>query len=383
MQNDVNTIFIFSPVDFDKVQRHTETYYLSEYCSKNFETHVATPSSQLSGVTNHHFHFDGIIGVVFLNLIFAPFWAWLFITEKPDVVYCYPEVITPALIGWVLTDTDVVFDIRAEPFEQREEFTSKKGQALPLLKRCLYSVDEVLFGWTLRRSDLVVTLSNDLAEKLSHNYRIDSGSIHILPLGVDVNKFEPQTRGHGAELSLVYLGTINEIRGLDKFIDAVERLDHEARSKLRFDLIGGGDDQYIAELRSRVDETLPNLTFEYHGYVDHEAVPRVAGRSDVAISLLPGLESFNVSSPAKIYEYQGLGLPVIATDIPAHRRILSDGEDSVIVDQDDPGSVSTAIEDLLSEPDRVSRLSDCARDNAMQHSWENRFSRLFDRIRTL
>jgi len=383
MQNNVDSVFIFSPVDFDKVQRHTEMYYLSQYCSENLDTHVATPSSQLSGVTNHHFHFDGIIGIIFLNLIFAPLWAWIFATEDPDVVYCYPEVVTPPLIAQALTDARVVFDIRAEPFEQREEFTSKKDQAIPLMKRYLYSVDKILFRWVLRRSDLVVTLSDDLAEKISHNYGIASESIHILPLGVDVNKFEPQTEARDTELSLVYLGTINEIRGLGTLVSAIERLDPETQSKLRFDLIGGGDDQYIDELCSKIDETLPNLSFNYHGYVDHEAIPRVAGRSDVAVSLLPGLDSFKVSSPAKIYEYQGLGLPIIATDIPAHRRILTDGKDAIIVNQDDPTAVATAIEDLLSEPGRINRLSDQARDNAMQHSWENRFSQLFDRIGNL
>lgn len=383
MQNDVDTVFIFSAVDFETVQRHTETYYLSKHCSENFDTHVATPSSQLSGVTNHHFHFDGILGVAFLNLFFIPIWVWLFVTEDPDVVYCYPEVVTPPLIGRAITDARVVFDVRADPFDQREEFVSEKDQTIPLVKRYLYSIDEVLFRWTLRRSDLVVTLSDDLADKLGRNYGVDPVSMHILPLGVDVDKFEPRSDEHDAQLSLVYVGTINEIRGLDTFVEALGRLDRETRSKLRFDLIGGGDDQYIDDLLASIDETLPGLTFEYHGYVDHDAVPRVAGKSDVAISLLPGLESFNVSSPAKIYEYLALGLPVVATDIPAHRRILTDGEDSIIVSQEDPDAVAAAIETLLHQPDRVKQSSERARSTAMEHSWDHRFSGLFDRIRSL
>lgn len=383
MSDDVDCVFIFSPVDFDMVQQHTEMYYLSEYCSERFETHVATPSSQLSGVVNHHFNFDGILGIILLNILYVPVWTWLFVVKRPDVIYCYPEVVTPPLIGRIVTDTRIVFDIRAEPFEQREEFVSEKGQSLSVVKRYLYIVDKILFQFVIRRSDLVVTLSEDLAEKISHNYQINPDSIHILPLGVNPEKFQPNDDGHDAELSMVYIGSINSIRGFDTFVDAVSRLDQATQSKLRFDLIGGGDDQYINHLVSRIDDELPTLSFEYHGYVEHEAVPSLAAKSDVAISLLPRLESFSVSSPAKIYEYLALGLPIIATDIPAHHRILTHGEDAIIVDPDDVDTVAAAIQSLLSEPDRINRLSEGARNTALQHSWESRFSTLFERIRSL
>jgi glycosyltransferase involved in cell wall biosynthesis len=105
----------------------------------------------------------------------------------------------------------------------------------------------------------------------------------------------------------------------------------------------------------------------------------VAGRSDLAISLLPDLESYSVSSPAKVYEYLALGLPVVATDIPAHRRILTDGADAVLVD-DDPETVAAELLALCENPERLAAMSERARETATRHSWEHRFGELFERI---
>ena len=383
MENTVDSVFIFSPVDFETVQRHTETYYLSGYCGEHFDTHVCTPSSELTGVSNHHFRFDGILGVFCLNVLFVPLWVKLFLSEDPDVVYCYPEVVTPPVLAQLVTDASVVFDIRAEPFEQRTEFVSKKNQVVPAFKRSLYAVDRILLDRVLGRADLVVTLSDDLADKICDNYSVDYSSIHILPLGVDTEAFKPVDSRYDTELNLVYVGTINELRGLDTFVDALALLDAEIQSELRVDLVGAGDEQYIADLLAMFSETAPAVTLKYHGYIDHERVPAVAGRSDAAISLLPGLESYNVSSPAKVYEYLALGLPVIATDIPAHRRILTDGRGAIIVEENSAEAIATAVESLLREPDRIVELSEGARTSALQHNWESRFSALFERIEEL
>jgi glycosyltransferase involved in cell wall biosynthesis len=386
-ERSIETVVIFSPVDFEKVQRHTETYYLSEYCSAHFDTHVVTPSSEIPGVSNHHFNADGILGVLLLNVVFLPLWAWLVLTERPDVVYCYPEVVLPALVAQVGTDARVVFDVRAEPFEQREEFLAEGSRTLSTVKRYLYRLDRLSFHWILGRSDLVVTLSEALAGKLSDNYELDRAEIHLLPQGVDTTRFAPvdgeSADGRGTGLSMVYVGTINELRGLDRLVEAVASLRPALRSQLRLDLIGGGDEQYVERLLADFEASAPETTVEYHGYVDHEAVPALAGRSDVAISLLPGLESYNVSSPAKVYEYLALGLPVLATDIPAHRHILTDGRDAIIVGDDDPGAVAATLETLVSDPGRIDRMSERARETALQHSWESRFSALFDRIQRL
>lgn len=383
MSINIDCVFIFSVLDFDQVQRHTEKYYLSKYCSANFDTHTVSPSSRIPGAVNHHILSDGILGVVTLNVLLLPLWVKLFLTEDPDVVYCYPNVITPSVVAQFMDDTRVVFDIRADPFEQQEEFHTERNQTIPPIKQVLLMINRILFEWTLNRSDLVVTLSDDLAAKIQENYRVDLDSIEIVPSGVDVDEFKPVGSRPGNQLSLVYVGTINELRGLDTIVEAVSILNQETQSKIRVCLIGGGNDAYISELLSSFEKTAPDVMVKYHGYVDHNDVPQVAGENDVAISLMPGLESYEVSSPAKIYEYLALGLPVIATDIPAHRRMLTHGQDAIIVDEEAPQQVADAVRELMNDSDKLHDMSDAARSTSIQNSWDQRFSTLFDRIASL
>lgn len=383
MSESVDTVYIISPVDFEKVQRHTERYYLAKYCSENYNTHVITPSSSIPGVSNHNFYFESILGILYLNVLFLPLWVKLFLQNPPDVVHCYPDVIFPQYVARFLTDSQVVFDVRADPFEQHEEFSSQLGQDDPIYKQILYDINRYFFQWAVNRADLVVTLSDDLATKICENYNIDPDSIHLTPQGVDVDKFKPSGTDTSRVLSIAYVGTINGLRGLDTFFDALSQLDPQARSKLQINLSGGGNREFIDEVLATTTDSMPELTVNYHGYVDHDRIPTIVGKNDLAVSPLPALESYNVSSPAKVYEYLSLGLAVIATDIPAHQRILTDTEDSIMVDPESPEQIAAALETLLDDPDSVLEMGEHARQNALEHSWESRFKELFEKINEL
>lgn len=379
----IDTVYIISPVNFERVQRHTERYYLTKFCSENYNTHVISPSSRIPNVSNHHFYFEGIFGILCLNVLFLPVWLLLFLKNKPDIVHCYPGAVIPQFVAQIVADAQIVFDIRSDPFEQREEFNTELDQEVSILKGYLYSIHRYLFHWAVNRADLVVTLSDDLARKLSQNYNIDYDLMHITPQGVDADKFEPKETRTDNDLNIVYIGTINGLRGLDTFFSALRLLDPQTQSKTGIDLIGGGDSQFIDDYLSTASESMPELTVNYHGYVEHDKVQDIAGQNNLAISPLPRLESYKVSSPAKVYEYLALGLPVIATDIPAHRRILTDNKDSILVSPESPEEIAAAIEGLLDDPDRVIEMGERARETALQNSWEDRFSHLFKEISRL
>jgi glycosyltransferase involved in cell wall biosynthesis len=261
------------------------------------------------------------------------------------------------------------------------EFRDQRGESLSPVRRLLYRLDEQLFRWVVDRADMVVTLSDDLTEQICSNYGVDPDAVHVLPLGVDTDRFGPVQRTHdGEKLGLVYIGSISELRGLDTVVDGLSQLDSETRSELRLDLIGDADNEFIRGLLSRAEEVAPETDVEYHGYAPHDSLPELAGQSDVALSPLPALEAYNVSSPAKVYEYLGMGLPVIATEIPAHQRILDHEEDSLLTAPDAPDEFAEAVETLATDPSERARMGEQARAKACDHSWERRFTGLFDEV---
>ena len=68
---------------------------------------------------------------------------------------------------------------------------------------------------------------------------MDIHTVHVLPVSVDTDRFEPMgQKHHGEKLGLVYVGSINELRGLDTVVDGFPEQDPQTRSELRLDLVG-------------------------------------------------------------------------------------------------------------------------------------------------
>jgi glycosyltransferase involved in cell wall biosynthesis len=299
---------------------------------------------------------------------------------RPDVVYCYREVIAPPFVARTLTGATVVYDIRADPYAQAKEF-SERGVIGSTIHEASLELGRVTHGIALPRADAVITLSEPLERTLHEEYGVARSALAIVPLGVDTERFTP-AETTGDPVRLVYMGAIIPVRGLETVIEALATLDPGVRDRVRLDLYGDADPEYVATLGDLAARRGVDDLFHWHGYVDHEDVPEAVGTCDVALSPLPPLEAFAVSSPAKVYEYLALGLPVVATRIPPHERILTDGEDSILVDPDDADRLGTAIRRLVTDPERRERLGARAREHALRHDWESRFEDVLEVVET-
>jgi glycosyltransferase involved in cell wall biosynthesis len=58
-------------------------------------------------------------------------------------------------------------------------------------------------------------------------------------------------------------------------------------------------------------------------------------------------------APLKILESMALGVPVLASDLPAVREIITDGVDGFLVRPDRPAELARAVELLLEQPARA------------------------------
>jgi glycosyltransferase involved in cell wall biosynthesis len=62
-----------------------------------------------------------------------------------------------------------------------------------------------------------------------------------------------------------------------------------------------------------------------------------------------------------VLEAMAAGLPVVATDIAAHRELIDDGRQGRLVRAHDAGAIAAGIEELLDQPAMASRLAEAAR----------------------
>jgi glycosyltransferase involved in cell wall biosynthesis len=365
MGKEDRTVFVFSTHDVSTVVGTTEAYYVAKHLSREYDTHVFAPtSSRVATETRHRVPGSGVVAALLLNTLVMFRVAVVAARRSPDVVYCYRNVVVPPIVFGLLTDADVVYDFRVHPVGQPEEFTERSLTVIALL-----AVSRAVYRAVLSQCDHVIALSQPLAEQIASDFGLDRDGILVVPLAADVDRFTP-VESDDDRIRVVYLGTINERRGVHRVMDALVTLDAAVQSQIRLDLVGPGDEEYVERFREAASDS--RLEFVWHGMVPHEDVPETVGRCDIAVSPLPDHDSYEVSSPAKLYEYLALGLPVIATRIAPHERILSDGENATLVTPDDPTEMGDAVRRLVVDEAQLTEMSATARRHAVENDWENR-----------
>jgi glycosyltransferase involved in cell wall biosynthesis len=68
-----------------------------------------------------------------------------------------------------------------------------------------------------------------------------------------------------------------------------------------------------------------------------------------------------------LLEAMAAGLPIVATDNPGNRDVVTDGEHALLAGAKDAGAVAAAIGRLLDQPELGSRLGAAARDRVKEH----------------
>ena len=85
----------------------------------------------------------------------------------------------------------------------------------------------------------------------------------------------------------------------------------------------------------------------FTGKVPYEEVSDYIRTANIGILPFPNITWWAVSSPIKLMEYLAIGLPVVATDIDAHRWVVDKTQGAILADNDEPVSLAESIECIL------------------------------------
>jgi phosphatidylinositol alpha-mannosyltransferase len=77
-----------------------------------------------------------------------------------------------------------------------------------------------------------------------------------------------------------------------------------------------------------------------------------------------------------LLEAMALGVPVLATDLPGHRSVVTPGHDGLLVRRRDPGALADALARLLDDPAERRRLGANGLRSAARFGWDDIAERL-------
>ena len=100
---------------------------------------------------------------------------------------------------------------------------------------------------------------------------------------------------------------------------------------------------------------------------------------DCDILVLPNVRSTlseRYTSPLKLFEYLAAGRPIVASNLPALREILTDGINALLVEPGNAAALAAALNSLAHDPSLADRLGRRAFADAALFSWDARAARL-------
>ena len=380
-------------VNFFNIIGATEPNYVARHLSTKGDLSVVVPSKKgpntFRSDIKANIHQIPLVSLklrwitVLFNTALLPYLMWLQITKKFDIVFTYHRVLLAPWILKRLFRVKWVCDVRVPPIAQDQEFSATCGEQ-GTSRSLFYRLLDCLNRWFLPRADLVITLSDGIKEELVAKYRVLPENIHILPLGVDLERFSVLSgakvlRQESGRLTLIYVGSVNSFRGIETLIEAVAALQKDI-SNVKLVVVGGGQDEHIVALKELATKLGVDANIEWTGIIPHTAVIEKLAEADFALSPLPDLYSYRVSSPAKVVEYLASGKVVIATDLPCHRTVIKNGWNGFLYPPGDTSIMVGIIKRLLGNDKVRAEICVNARKSAKAFDWKNMLERLEDRL---
>lgn len=290
------------------------------------------------------------------------------------------------LIG---TESDIYTFFRFEcPSNIRGKVVVVMHDMIPLLYPdvCTEYVSKARYLASIDRADAIVAVSESTKRDIINIYDVDASKITIIPPGIDLADYRREysakelerIRGkyHLPSQFLLFLGTIEPRKGIDKLIQAFDIIKGKSGyQQLKLVIAGGKGWKY-----DKIFELYENSRFKedivFTGYLDES--DKIQIYKLAAAFVFPTL-------------YEGFGMPVLEAMAAGTPTITSNnsslpevaGKGAVLIDRESTEELRDAIEKVLT--DRMFRHDLIAEGlkQSEQYTWAGsvrKFEELFDRI---
>ncbi len=244
--------------------------------------------------------------------------------ERPDVLVVTVPALPTVVAGWTLSKlrrTPLVVEMR----DAWPDLARDSGVSTGLLSRLM----EYLVTGTQRSADLVVTVTQGFAERLSER---GIRRVAVVGNGVPLSRIEPvpaQDREPG-ELNVLYLGNHGESQGLETVIRAAA-LVREGPERIAVRFVGSGTQR---DALSALNDSLGSPVTMLDAVHGPGLQAQYTWADTCLVSLRPDWPSFDWTIPSKTYELLAVGRHVTGVVTGEAARVLEESGAASIVPAD-------------------------------------------------
>ncbi len=218
---------------------------------------------------------------------------------------------------------------------------------------------------------------------------VPEDKILVLEDGVDIKRFdEVSERESDIRLKynlpldkkiIAYVGSLHKDKGINEILKLAELFSDNQEAL--FLLVGGTKEQLEYWEKIRIEKKLGNVKF--YGFAPNSEAPFILKASDILILLYEPkpkrdftLFDVETTSPIKLFEYMAAKKPIVASDIPTIRKVLTHNKSGILVENAE--DAARKIERLLKDKTLCEDLSSAAYELAKNFTWEKRCNRIIN-----
>lgn len=258
------------------------------------------------------------------------------------------DTLTAVYLAAKIKSTKISYDAH-EYFTEVPEVVRR-----PLVKRVWQWVEKTF----VPKLDLAFTVSPAIANLFTTQYQIPFHVVMNVPLLPETDSAAVKQ-----DRTILYQGALNEGRGLEELIDAMQGINAK--------LLMAGEGDLSAQLRQQVRNKGLEKKVEFLGFVKPKELKTLTASVTIGVNLLrnTGL-SYYYSLSNKFFDYIHADVPQVCIDFPEYRSINTQYEVAVLVESCQPEEISNAIERLLNDRELYSRLQKNCDVCRQQLNWQ-------------
>lgn len=196
----------------------------------------------------------------------------------------------------------------------------------------------------------------DLAHEFMPNL-----DIHVIPNGVDTDKFRPAPEGHPGSSQILCVSRLIQRKGVHHLIEAMPSIINSNRAA-KLTVVGEGD--YFPRLVERTDALGISKNVEFRGLIPHEKLAVEYGKA--ALYVQP---SYYEGMSNTVLEAMASGLPIVVSSMGGNEELYRDN--CVTVPFGDPQALADTIVELLGDNTRLQAMGERSRAIALGFSWQS------------
>ena len=243
------------------------------------------------------------------------------------------------------------------------------------------TIAERIMGHVLRRSSKITVVSRAMKER-ALALGADADRLEVLPMGVDlIRRFVPDDALGRESEELLFVGRLVEKKGLAVLLDALPAVArHHPGVRLR--VAGDGPLRQSLEQRARALGIAHRVDFL--GMISQTKLPALYRRATLLVAPFVVASGGDQEGLGLVTaEAMGCGCPVLASDLPAVRDLICDGQTGCLTPSGDPLALERHLVALLDDAGRRAALAAEARRQVLERfDWQSIAARYGDLLET-